>query len=215
MRARVAPSLLAADFTNLEREIRKIEEAGIEVLHLDIMDGHFVPNLTFGPPVVEALRKITDMHFDVHLMLDNPGDFIEPFINAGADGVTIHLEAVPEPETLLDKIGSFGKIRGLSINPDMPVERLEGKLDKVDRILLMSVFPGFGGQKFIPESIERLRAISALIDQTGRAIELEIDGGVNPENAAEIRGAGANLLVAGTAVFRAPDVRKAVDLISG
>ncbi len=211
--ARVAPSLLAADFTCLEREIRRIEEAGVEVLHLDIMDGHFVPNLTFGPPVVEKLRKITKMHFDVHLMLDNPEKFLVPFADAGADGLTIHLEVHPQPEEILEKIGALGKVRGLSFNPDMPTERLRGHLDKVDRLLLMSVFPGFGGQKFIPESLQRLRECVALIGD--RKIELEIDGGVTAENAAAVREAGATLLVAGTSTFRAPDVREAVRVIAG
>lgn len=210
---RVAPSLLAADFTCLEREIRRIEEAGVEVLHLDIMDGHFVPNLSFGPPIVEKLRKITTMHFDVHLMLDNPEKFLIPFANAGADGLTIHLEVYPEPEAILEQIGRLGMVRGLSFNPDMPVERLRGHLDKVDRLLLMSVFPGFGGQKFIPESIERLRQCRDLI--ADREIELEIDGGVTAENAAAVRDAGATLLVAGTSTFGAPDVGLAVRLIAG
>ena len=211
--ARVAPSLLAADFTCLEREIRRIEEAGVEVLHLDIMDGHFVPNLTFGPPVVEKLRKITKMHFDVHLMVDNPEKFLVPFADAGADGLTIHLEVCPQPEEILEKIGALGKVRGLSFNPDMPTERLRGHLDKVDRLLLMSVFPGFGGQKFIPESLQRLRECVVLIGE--RNIELEIDGGVTAENAAAVREAGATLLVAGTSTFRAADVREAVRIISG
>lgn len=212
-KVRVAPSLLAADFTNLEREIRRIEEAGIEVLHIDVMDGHFVPNLTFGPPIVEALRKITALHFDVHLMLDNPGKFLKPFADAGADGITVHLEIHPEPEAILQEIGALGKVRGISLNPDMPVERLAGHLDYVDRILLMSVFPGFGGQKFIPESLERLRQIRALIGE--RDIELEIDGGITVENAAAVREAGATLLVAGTSTFRAPDIRQAVAAIAG
>lgn len=212
-KVRVAPSLLAADFTNLEREIRRIEEAGIEVLHIDVMDGHFVPNLTFGPPLVEALRKITGLHFDVHLMLDNPGKFLKPFADAGADGITVHLEVHPEPEAILQEIGALGKLRGISLNPDMPVERLAGHLEYVDRILLMSVFPGFGGQKFIPESLERLRQIRALIGE--RDIELEIDGGITVENAAAVREAGATLLVAGTSTFRAPDIRQAVAAIAG
>lgn len=213
MKATVAPSLLAADFTCLEREIRRIEEAGVEVLHIDVMDGHFVPNLTFGPPIVEALRKITKMHFDVHLMLDNPEKFLIPFANAGADGLTIHLEVYPEPEEILERIGALGKVRGLSFNPDMPVERLAGHLDKVDRLLLMSVFPGFGGQKFIPASLDRLRECKKLIGN--RKIELEIDGGVTTENAQAVREAGATLIVAGTSTFRAPDIRAAVRTIAG
>ena len=213
MAVRIAPSLLAADFSRLGEELARVADAGVEVLHLDIMDGHFVPNLTFGPPVVAALRKISKLHFDVHLMLAEPQKFLKPFADAGADGLTVHLEACPEPEQVLDEIGALGCVRGLSLNPDMPVERLRGHLDKVDRLLLMSVFPGFGGQKFIPESLERLKQCRELT--AGRNIELEIDGGVNTENAAAIREAGATLLVAGTSTFRAADFGAAVRALTG
>ncbi len=213
MQVKIAPSLLAADFANLAAEIARAEEAEADMLHLDIMDGHFVPNLTMGPPLVKCIRKVTRLHFDVHLMLDNAADFIEPFAEAGADGLTIHLEAYPDPEPVLDRIGSLGLVRGLSINPDMPVDRLEGHLEQVDRLLIMSVFPGFGGQKFIEESYARLREAKELI--SGRNIELQVDGGVYIQNAAEIIAAGATNLVVGTGTFRAPDMKQAVRELRG
>ncbi len=209
MKCRIAPSLLAADFTRLGEEIKRVEDSGTDILHLDIMDGHFVPNYSFGPCVIEAIRPLTELHFDVHLMLDEPQKYIETFHESGADGITIHLQPCPDPTAILNEIGSRGLVRGLSINPDVPVEKVEPFLDKIDRLLLMSVFPGFGGQKFIAESLGRLEQASRLI--AGKNIELEVDGGVCLENARAIKDAGANLLVAGTAVFRSADMRAAVN----
>lgn len=210
MPARVAPSLLAADFANLEKEIRRAEATGISTLHVDVMDGHFVNNISIGPVVVQAIRKVTKLQLDVHLMISEPEKYIDSFAEAGSDGITIHLETCPEPEALLQKIGRLGKVRGLSINPDMPVSALNGHLEYIDRLLLMSVYPGFGGQKFIPETIERIKEAKELIRKTGRAIELEVDGGINLENSSEVRKAGADLIVAGTAAFGAPDMNEAV-----
>ncbi len=208
---KISPSLLAADFLHLADEIRKIEAGGADMLHLDVMDAHFVPNLSIGVPVIESVRKCTKLHLDVHLMMDNPDKYLETFAKAGADGITVHLEIFPEPDAILDRIGALGKTRGLVINPDMPVERLRGRVGKVDRLLLMSVFPGFGGQKFIPESLERLRLARRILDEAWReGAELQIDGGVNLANAGEVSRAGADCLVAGTAVFGAKDVGGAI-----
>lgn len=208
---KIAPSILAADFLHLGDEIRKIEDAGADMVHFDVMDAHFVPNLSMGIGMLESVRKVTKMYLDVHLMMDNPEKYLKTFADAGADGITIHLEIHPDPDGILDAIGALGKDRGLSINPDMPVERLAGKVSRVDRLLLMSVFPGFGGQSFIPESLARLTQARQLLDREGRTgAELQVDGGVGPGNAAAIIKAGADCLVAGTAVFRAPDPAAAI-----
>lgn len=208
----IAPSILAADFGNLAADIQRVEKSGADMLHLDIMDGHFVPNISFGPPVVESIRPLSTLHFDTHLMLTNPEKYIDAFAKAGSNGITIHLEAHPEPDELLRRIGDLGLVRGLSLNPDMPVERLKGRVANVDRLLVMSVFPGFGGQSFIQDSLARITAIRAILDAAGRKeAEIQVDGGVSAANAKAIVAAGANILVAGTAIFRAPDARFAMD----
>lgn len=213
---KIAPSVLAADPLHFADEIRKIEDAGADMIHFDIMDAHFVPNLSLGVGLLQAVRKFTKMYLDVHLMMDNPDKYLKIFADAGADGITIHLEVFPEPDAILEEIGKLGKDRGLCINPDMPVSRLEGKVANVDRLLIMSVFPGFGGQKFIPESLSRLTEARKLLDAAGRTdTELQIDGGVGVANAKEIREAGANCLVAGTGVFLAPDPAEAIRIMRG
>ncbi len=212
----IAPSILAANFRRLEDDIRRIEQAGADIIHVDIMDAHFVPNLAMGPGILESIRPVTKLPFDVHLMMDNPQKYIKTFADAGADGLTIHLEIFPDPNEILDEIGSLGLKRGLSINPDMPVEKLRGNVSRVDRLLLMCVFPGFGGQKFIPESLARISEARALLDASGKTeTELEVDGGVGINNAAAIRQAGADILVAGTAVFGAPDPAAAIRTMRG
>lgn len=204
----VAPSLLACDFARLGEEVRAAEARGVTTLHLDIMDGHFVPNLSFGVPVVEAIRRSTDLVLDVHLMLDNPGDYIEPFRRAGADVLTVHAEVLDDPRPLLDRIRSVGAAAGLSINPPTPVEDLEPALELCDLILVMSVMPGFGGQAFDPVALEKL---AWLRDHERCDAVLEVDGGVNRETAGACAAAGAELLVAGTAVFGEPDYPAAID----
>ena len=213
---KIAPSVLAADFLHLGDEIQRIEAAGGDLIHWDVMDAHFVPNLSLGIAMLESVRKITSLYIDVHLMMDNPEKYLKTFADAGADGITVHLEVFPEPDAVLDEIGALGKDRGLSINPDMPVERLAGRVSKVDRLLLMSVFPGFGGQKFIPETLERLRRARTLLDSEGRTeTELQVDGGVSAANARDVIAAGADCLVAGTGVFRAPDMAGAIREMRG
>ncbi len=213
---KIAPSVLAADFLHLADEIRKMEDSGADMIHFDVMDAHFVPNLSLGTGILQAVRQATKMYLDVHLMMDNPHKYLKMFAESGADGITIPLEIYPDPDEILDQIGRLGKTRGLSINPDMPVERLAGKVSRVDRLLLMSVFPGFGGQAFIPESIDRLKQVRALLNREGReSADIQIDGGVSAKNAAEVVAAGADCLVAGTGFFRAEDPKEAVRIMRG
>ncbi len=198
----INPSLLAADFGNLEREIRRLEAGGTKILHLDIMDGHFVPNLSIGVPVVEAIRKITELPLDVHLMLDNADKFLVPFRKAGADFLTVHIEVYPDPRSILDEIRRLGAGPGIAINPPTPADTVVPYLKECSLVLTMSVMPGFGGQTFDPVALEKIRTFRKL---TGPDFLLSVDGGVNEQTIARCAAAGANLLVAGTAVFQADD----------
>jgi ribulose-phosphate 3-epimerase len=198
----VLPSLLASDFTELRREIERVEEAGARALHVDVMDGHFVPNISLGVPVVEAVRRATKLPLDVHLMIEKPERYLEAFRDAGADGMTIHIEAVPDPRPLLDKIRSLGALAGLSLNPPTPLSTIEPSLPNCDLVLVMSVMPGFGGQKFDPRAYDKLRELRRLGDID---VLLEVDGGVNAETVGECAEAGADLLVAGVAIFHTDD----------
>jgi ribulose-phosphate 3-epimerase len=203
----VLPSLLACDFANLRREIERVEDAGLPALHLDIMDGHFVPNLSFGLPVVEAVRRSTDLPLDVHLMIEEPAKFIERFRGAGANSLTIHVEAVEDPRPVLEEIRSLGALAGLALNPPTPLSAIEPSLPHCDLVLVMSVMPGFGGQPFDETALEKLLALS---DRTDHEALLEVDGGINTMNVADCVEAGADLIVAGSAIFRAGDYRRAV-----
>ena len=198
---RIAPSILSADFADLGAEVRAITEAGADYIHIDIMDGHFVPNLTIGPAVVAALRGHSDKPFDVHLMISPADPFIAGFIDAGADIVTVHPESGPHLHRSIQLIKSHDRRAGVALNPGTPAEAVDHVLDAVDLVLVMTINPGFGGQAFIHPMLDKIRALRAKIDATGRRIDLQVDGGVNGETAALAVAAGADVLVAGTAVF--------------
>lgn len=204
----IGPSMLACDFANLQNEIRRLEEAGARILHLDIMDGHFVPNLSFGVPVVKAVRRVTDLTLDVHLMISRPELYLKPFREAGADLLTFHIEAVADPVPLIDRIRRLGAGVGMALNPPTPVETLEPYLDRCDLILAMSVMPGFGGQEFDSVALEKLRWLRGKVAPN---VLLSVDGGVNLDTIGRCAQAGANLLVTGTALLEAADYRKRFD----
>ncbi len=198
---RIAPSILSADFASLGAEVRAVSQAGADYIHIDVMDGHFVPNLTIGPAVVAALRPHSSLPFDVHLMISPADPYIPDFVQAGADIVTVHVEAGPHLHRTIQLIKDEGVRAGLALNPGTPVTVVEPLLDTLDLVLVMSVNPGFGGQSFIVGQLEKIRQLRTLIDKTDRKIDLQVDGGINSENAADAIAAGADVLVAGSATF--------------
>ncbi len=202
---KIAPSILSADFARLGDDVAAVDRAGADYIHVDVMDGHFVPNITIGPLVVDALRKVTAKPLDVHLMIENPDLYIPEFARAGADIITVHQEAVPHLHRTVQLIKSYGKKAGVSLNPATPVETLDVILDDLDLVLVMSVNPGFGGQSFIPSALAKIRALRQRISARGLATELEVDGGVKLDNIGEVVAAGADVLVAGSAVFSTAD----------
>src|SRR5277367_7015153 len=204
-RIEIAPSILASNFAKLGDEIRTVEQGGADVLHVDVMDGHFVPNISIGIPVVESLRKATRLPLDVHLMIENPEEYIEEFVRAGANRVLVHQEATVHLDRALSMVREHGAEAGAVINPATPVVMLSEVLDKVDTVLVMSVNPGFGGQKFIPGAIEKIRQLNQWRSRYNGAFRIEVDGGVDLENISELAQAGANTFVAGTSIFGASD----------
>ncbi|WP_018703225.1 MULTISPECIES: ribulose-phosphate 3-epimerase [Sporomusaceae] len=214
-KVRIAPSILSADFSKLGEEVAAIEAAGADWVHIDVMDGHFVPNLTFGAPVVSCLRKVTKMPFDVHLMVEAPQNYIADFAKAGADILTVHLETAPHLHRVIQAIKEAGLKAAVSLNPSTPLCLLEEILPELDMVLLMSVNPGFGGQAFIPSSLEKVRKLRQMLNEKGLTTDIQVDGGVTPDNAAQLIAAGATILVAGSAVYKAPDMANAIHSLRG
>jgi ribulose-phosphate 3-epimerase len=202
----IAPSILAADFTQLKQQLQLVEQAGAKWIHIDIMDGHFVPNLTFGPIIVSVVRKMTGLFLDVHLMMQEPDFLIPKFRDAGADMITVHVEAIKHLNRTIELIKSLGAQAGVSLNPGTSAATLESIIAEVDLVLVMTVNPGFGGQSFIPSTISKISHIESMIKDQRREIYLEVDGGISPETAPLVVRAGANVLVAGTAIFRQKDI---------
>lgn len=210
---KIAPSILAANFSKLGEEVLEVEKAGAELIHIDVMDGHFVPNITMGPIVVEALRPLTKLPLDVHLMIENADQYIESFAKAGADYITVHVEACPHLHRTIQLIRSFGVKPGVVLNPHTPIETIQHVLEDIDMVLFMTVNPGFGGQKFIHSVVPKVKQLTDIIKERNLSIEIEIDGGINEETIKPCVEAGATILVAGSAIYNAPDKAKALQTI--
>jgi ribulose-phosphate 3-epimerase len=212
---KIAPSILSADFSKLGEDIKDVENGGADYIHVDVMDGHFVPNITIGPLIVEAIRPVTKLPLDVHLMIDNPDQYIEVFAKAGADFITVHVEACRHLHRTIHYIKSFGVKAGVVLNPATPVDTIRHVIEDIDMVLLMSVNPGFGGQAFIPEVISKIKHVKELIDEKGLTVEIEVDGGVNESTAKLCIEAGATVLVAGSAIYNHKDRAKAIAALKG
>ena len=212
----IAPSILSSDFSRLEEEIKAVEKAGADLLHLDVMDGHFVPNITFGAPVIKSIRKCTKLPFDVHLMIENPEKYMDDFINSGADIITFHIESTESKEKVLEnieKIKSAGKKAGLSLKPKTDLNEILPFLEKVDVILIMSVEPGFSGQKFIQSTVEKIKALKKVIDERNLSTIIEVDGGINPETVNIVKEMGVKICVAGNGIFKSENYTESINLL--
>ena len=207
---KLAPSILSADFARLLEDIKKVEKAGCEYLHIDVMDGHFVPNITLGPSIVKSLRKDVDMVFDVHLMIENPDNYIQDFVNAGADIITVHQEACKHLHRTIQNIKSMGVKACVSLNPATPVETIKHVIDELDMVLIMTVNPGFGGQSFIDGMTEKIKEVRDIANERNLNIEIQVDGGMKPNNVHKAVKAGADVIVAGSAIFGSDDINKTV-----
>mgnify|MGYP001249056370 FL=1 len=212
---KISPSILSADFSQLGNEIQKLENGGADMIHVDVMDGHFVPNLTIGPPVIKALRKCTSLPFDVHLMISPVHKYIKDFSDAGADIITIHPEATENLEESIKLIKTLKKKVGVSLNPNTQINVIEKNFDKIDLVLVMSVFPGFGGQKFIPETINKIKKLKEIKNKNNYNFDIEVDGGINFSNSKDVTNAGANILVSGTTIFKENngDIKKNIEIL--
>ena len=209
---KLAPSILSADFARLLEEVKKVENAGCEYLHIDVMDGHFVPNITLGPAIVKSLRKDIKMVFDAHLMMENPDQYIKEFVDAGCDLIVVHQEACKHLHRTIQNIKSYGIKAGVALNPATPIETIKHVLEEVDMVLIMTVNPGFGGQSFIEGMIPKIKQLKSLIDEKGLNVDIQVDGGIKPDNVDKVVKAGANIIVAGSAIFNSDDIQHTVDL---
>ena len=209
---KLAPSILSADFARLLEDVKKVENAGCEYLHIDVMDGHFVPNITLGPAIIKSLRKDVNMVFDAHLMIENPDQYINEFVDAGCDLIVVHQEACKHLHRTIQNIKSYGIKAGVALNPATPIETIKYVLEDIDMVLIMTVNPGFGGQSFIESMIPKIRELKSLIDKKGLKVDIQVDGGIKPDNVDKVVKAGANIIVAGSAIFNSDDIQHTVDL---